>query len=139
MQQLFHGLSAAPGVGIGKIYKYAPVAPDDTAGTPAQPAGDPEEEWERFLAARLLVDEELARLAQIGQAATAEIFLVHREILHDSTLTDAVRAAIDAGSDATRATRRATGELVRLFQGGLRNLRRPTFVRNRSRAASAAA
>ncbi len=116
MQQLFHGLSAAPGVGIGNIYKYAPVVADDAGRTPAPPAGDPEEEWERFLAARLLVDEELARLAQIGQANTAEIFLVHREILHDSTLTDAVRAAIDAGSDATSATRQATGELVRLFR-----------------------
>ncbi len=116
MQQLFHGLSAAPGVGIGNIYKYAPVAPDDTGGTSTHPAGDPEDEWERFLAARLLVDEELARLAQIGQTATSEIFLVHREILHDSTLTDAVRAAIDSGADATSATRRATGELVRLFQ-----------------------
>ena len=116
MQQLFHGLSAAPGVGIGNIYKYAPVAPDDIGGTSTHPAGDPEDEWERFLAARLLVDEELARLAQIGQTATSEIFLVHREILHDRTLTDAVRAAIDAGADATSATRRATGELVRLFQ-----------------------
>ncbi len=116
MQQLFHGLSAAPGVGIGNIYKYAPVVADDAGRTPAPPAGDPEEEWERFLAARLLVDEELARLAQIGQTATAEIFLVHREILHDSTLTDAVRTAIDAGSDATSATRQATGELVRLFR-----------------------
>ena len=116
MQQLFHGLSAAPGVGIGNLYKYSPVAVDDSGEAPAPPVGDPEEEWERFLAARLLVDEELARLAQIGQTATAEIFLVHREILHDSTLTDAVRAAIDSGSDATRATQKATGELVRLFQ-----------------------
>ena len=125
MQQIYHGLSAAPGVGIGNVYKYAPAAQVGESGGergdghithPAQ-FGTPVEEWERFLAARLLVDEELARLAQIGQAATAEIFLVHREILHDSTLTDAVRAAIDAGSDATRATHLATGQLVQLFRG----------------------
>ncbi len=121
MQQLFHGLSAAPGVGIGNVFSYAPAVTDDVCGTGAEgaplPGGTPKEEWERFLAARLLVDEELARLAQIGQAAAAEIFLVHREILHDSTLTDAVRTAIDSGSDATRATQMATGELVQLFQG----------------------
>ena len=34
MQQLFHGLSAAPGVGIGNIYKYAPVVADDAAERP---------------------------------------------------------------------------------------------------------
>ena len=124
MQQLFHGLSAAPGVGVGNVYKYAPAAPigqsqeepGKSSASLSSHFGTPEEEWERFLAARLLVDEELARLAQIGQAAAADIFLVHREILHDSTLTGAVRNAIDSGSDATQATRLATGELVQLFQ-----------------------
>lgn len=120
MQQLFHGLSAAHGVGIGNIYKYAPARSEDSGGEPGSSSGPqtgtPEEEWERFLAARLLVDEELARLGQIGYAPAAQIFLVHREILHDSTLTDAVRAALDAGSDAARATRIATGQLVQQFQ-----------------------
>ena len=113
MQQLFHGLSAVPGVGIGNVYKFVPAPA--TADSRAD-IGSPEDEWERFLAARQLVDEELARLAQIGQPATAEIFLVHREVLHDSTLTDAVRAAIDSGSGATHATQVATSALVQLFK-----------------------
>jgi phosphocarrier protein FPr len=118
VQQLFHGLSAAPGVGIGNVYCYAPTTQiGEGNASHSSHLGTPAEEWQRFLEARLLVDEELARLGQIGQAAAAEIFLVHREILHDSTLTDAVRAAIDSGSDATRATQLATGELVQLFRG----------------------
>lgn len=116
MQQLFHGLSAAPGVGIGNVYQYATAPADDLAGQPAPPGGTPEDEWERFLAARLLVDEELARLGQIGYVSAAEIFLVHREILHDSTFTAAVRNAIDSGASAARATRVAASQFVKLFQ-----------------------
>lgn len=114
MQQIFHGLSAASGVGIGTLYKYASVPP--AVENSCVPIGSPAEEWERFLAARLLVDEELARLAQIGQSGPADIFLVHREILHDSTLTDAIRAAITAGFGAVHATQSATSDLVTLFQ-----------------------
>lgn len=114
MQQLFTGLPAAPGVGIGTLYKYAPsVHPSRERRATI---GSVEQEWERFLAARLLVDEELAQLAQIGQTATAEIFLVHREILHDPTLTDAVRAAIETGASAVHATQSATTDLVQMFQ-----------------------
>lgn len=114
MQQIFHGLSAASGVGIGTLYKYASVPP--AVENSCVPIGSPAEEWERFLTARLLVDEELARLAQIGQSVPADIFLVHREILHDSTLTDAIRAAITAGFGAVHATQSATSDLVTLFQ-----------------------
>lgn len=114
MQQIFHGLSAASGVGIGTLYKYASVPP--AVENSCVPIGSPAEEWERFLAARLLVDEELARLAQIGKSGPADIFLVHREILHDSTLTDAIRAAITAGFGAVHATQSATSDLVTLFQ-----------------------
>lgn len=115
MQQIFSGLPAASGIGIGAIYIYSPL-PLWSKSTIPRRVTSPDQEWERFLVARQRVDEELAHLGQVGNMLMSEIFNVHREILHDKTLTEAVHAAIEAGSDAVTATQQATADLVHIFQ-----------------------
>lgn len=115
MQQIFSGLPAAPGIGIGSIHVYTALMTFSRRRVP-QGSVSPGKEWTRFVAARQQVDEELAQLGQVGSALMSDIFLVHREILHDKTLTDAVRAAIEGGLNATTATQQAIAELVRVFQ-----------------------
>ncbi|RME63368.1 MAG: phosphoenolpyruvate--protein phosphotransferase, partial [Caldilineae bacterium] len=112
------GLPAAPGVGIGNLFIYTPLPPTEQKiedDDPTKPSS-PEEEWHRFLAARKQVDEELARLSQLNNPLVAEIFLVHREILHDRTLTDLVESDIQAGASAATAIQHATLQLITAFQ-----------------------
>jgi multiphosphoryl transfer protein len=115
VQQIFSGLPAASGIGIGAIYIYSPLPLWSQSTTPRR-VTSPDQEWERFLVARQRVDEELAHLGQVGNMLLSEIFNVHREILHDRTLTEAIQAAIEAGSDAVTATQQVTADLVRIFQ-----------------------
>lgn len=115
LQQIYSGLPAAPGVGIGRLYTYTPL-PHPLQPQESEVSTSPQEEWRRFLDARAQVDRELEALANLGNPLVADIFLVHQEILHDRLLTEAVRAAIDAGTSAATATQNATYELVQMFQ-----------------------
>ncbi len=115
MQQIYSGLPAAPGVGIGTLFIYSTVMPLSQRHV-AQGTTQPARERARFVVARQGLDTDLAHLAQVGNAVMSDIFLVHREILHDKTLTDAIRTLIDGGLDATTATQQAVGDLVRVFQ-----------------------
>ena len=115
LPQIFSGLPAAPGVGIGKLYTYTPL-PHATYGETVEQSTSPADEWQRYLDARQKVDDELAQLAEMDNPLVADIFLVHQEILHDKLLTDGVRSAIDRGTSAATATQQTTSELVQLFQ-----------------------
>lgn len=115
MLKVFSGLPAAPGVGIGKIYVYHPL-PALLESEEVAPTLDPDEEWQRFLDAQIEVDNELQRLGETANPIVADIFLVHREILFDATLSEAVRAYIDAGVHAAAATHQATTDLIKTFQ-----------------------
>ena len=115
LQQIFSGLPAAPGVGIGRLYTYTSLPNAAHTGAVEQ-STSPQQEWQRYLDARQKVDDELAQLAEIDNPLVADIFRVHQEILHDRLLTDGVRAAIDRGTSVATATQQTTSELVQLFQ-----------------------
>ncbi|RLT38352.1 MAG: phosphoenolpyruvate--protein phosphotransferase [Chloroflexi bacterium] len=115
MQQIFSGLPAAPGVGIGRLYTYTSL-PNVTHSGAVEQSTAPQQEWQRYLDARQKVDDELAQLAKMDNPALADIFRVHQEILHDRLLTEGIRAAIDRGTSAATATQQITSELVQLFQ-----------------------
>ncbi len=110
--QIFSGLPASPGIGLGHTYIYRPRTLLPQLPGPEDAQAAPQEEWERFLEARGRVDQELLRLAELADAMVAEIFLVHREILHDETLSQAVRRHIQAGLNAATATQQAIAELA---------------------------
>ena len=116
MQHVFSGLPAAPGIGVGTLYIYNPLPQRSHPPTRTAQASTPAEEWERFVVALQRVDDELARLSQVGNSFLADIFHVHREILHDKTLTDSVLAGIDNGLTASAATEQATADLVHIFE-----------------------
>ncbi|MBX3000167.1 MAG: phosphoenolpyruvate--protein phosphotransferase [Caldilineaceae bacterium] len=116
MQSIFSGLPAAPGVGVGILYIYNPLPQRSTRTAKMQRKSSPAQEWEQFLIARQHVDEELAHLSQTGSTLLSDIFHVHREILHDKTLTDSLQRAIESGQSAFTATRQAFAEQVQIFQ-----------------------
>jgi phosphoenolpyruvate-protein phosphotransferase len=81
-----------------------------------QRKSSPAQEWEHFLVARQRVDEELAHLSQVGDTFLSDIFHVHREILHDKTLTESVQQGIESGLSASVATHQAVADQVQIFQ-----------------------
>lgn len=115
MNATFDGMPAAPGIGIGKVELFHPfMAAPNPATLPAY-AG-PEGEWQRFLEAQAQVDAELEDLARNQSSLIAEIFAVHRVILHDKALVDAVRVRIFDGSEAAIvAVQTAIAELGDIF------------------------
>lgn len=116
MQHVFSGLPAAPGIGVGTLYIYNPLPQRSHPHARTVQASTPAEEWERFVVALQRVDDELARLSAVGNSFLSDIFHVHREILHDKTLTDSVLAGIDNGLTASEATQQATADLVDIFE-----------------------
>ena len=113
--KIYAGLPAAPGVGIGRIHVYQPL-PVLLEEETQRGDTSPEEEWQRYLEARAKVDRELQRLSENASPLIADIFLVHREILFDATLSEIVRTYIDAGASAAAAIHQATTELIKTFQ-----------------------
>jgi phosphocarrier protein FPr len=116
MSEIFHGIPAAPGVGIGAaaIYHTGHFAIEG-ADEPAH--HDPEREWWRFQSAQRQVDEELERLIRSSSALVMEIFSAHRVILQDSALLASVREAIfDQGRSAVVATFQVISDLAALFR-----------------------
>lgn len=92
MTELFHGLPAAPGIGIGTLFIYRTWRP--MVNLVPQTAEDPTAEWQCFLAAQQAVDQELATLAADENTLIAEIFTAQRAILQDQTLSQAVQRMI---------------------------------------------
>ncbi len=116
MTKLFHGLSAAPGVGIGNLFVYrtwhlATLPPSETL------ADDPQQEWQHFLAAQQAVDDELAQLITDENPLIADVFMAQRVILQDQTFTHAMQQAIfHDHQPAITATQKVIHQLAELFR-----------------------
>lgn len=117
MTVLFHGLPAAPGIGIGNLFIHRPWRPVTTLSP--QTADDPTLEWQQFLAAQQAVDQELATLAADENTLIAEIFTAQRAILQDQTFTHAVQQAIFQEQQNVLA---ATHMVIHHFADMFRNL-----------------
>ncbi|MEZ4862982.1 MAG: phosphoenolpyruvate--protein phosphotransferase [Caldilineaceae bacterium] len=116
MPQLFHGLPAAPGIGIGALFTYHTWQFERELPS-FYPAQRPEEEWQQFLKAIAAVDQELIRLVDAENSLIAEVFAAQRAILQDPTLVNAVRAAIfNQGQGALQATHQVIQETAALFR-----------------------
>ncbi len=116
MREIFHGLPAAPGIGIGKLFVYNAQRFHLEAVT-VERADNVEAEWHRFTTAKAQVDAELAALGNAQNTLVAEVFTAQRVILQDQTLLQAVREAIFAKrQSALSATQSAIYELAELFR-----------------------
>ena len=116
MTQVYQGLAAAPGIGIGSLHLYRPGLAAPLAPPSDNLAVDPHEEWQIFLAAHARVDAELEELAANSNTLVGEIFAAHRVILQDKTLLDWIQAAIyEERLSAAAATYKTINELADLF------------------------
>lgn len=116
MTQVFQGLAAAPGIGIGALYLYRPGLATPVSVAFSQDTIDAEEEWRTFLAAHRRVDAELEELEDNPNMLVGEIFAAHRAILQDKTLLDWVQAAIfEEQLTAAAATHKVINSLVDIF------------------------
>jgi phosphoenolpyruvate-protein phosphotransferase len=116
MTRVFHGLAAAPGIGIGTLHLYRPGLAAPITSTQDE-AVDPHEEWQTFLAAHARVDAELEELEDNPNSLVSEIFAAHRAILQDRTLLDWVQQAIyEENLTAAAATHKTISGLANIFQ-----------------------
>jgi len=93
MIKLFHGLPAAPGVGIGHAFIYRTWQFTALLSSKAA-VTSPEQEWQHYLTAQQAVDEALASQATHENSVIAEVFTAQRAILQDQTLLHAMQQAI---------------------------------------------
>ena len=108
------GKSVFEGIAVGKLKI---VRHDDAVAVREQ--GTPEEERNKFYAAREKAVAELQALYQqavssVGESE-AEIFSMHAMMTEDADLEDAVLAKIDAGEPAAQAAEEAGFELSQAF------------------------
>lgn len=92
MTHLIHGLPAAPGVGIGRLFIYRSWHMTTPASTGR--VTDPQADWQAFVAAQQAVDAELAALITDENSFIAEVFAAQQVILHDPTFVQAIQEAI---------------------------------------------
>lgn len=122
MSAAYQGLPAAPGIGMGAIYLHRGRELEleystSTVISLARAPFNPQTEWERFLHAKKLVDQQLMEMGTSLNHVAADIFAMHRLILSDVTLTDSVRIAIhEEGRSAISATRRTILDMAQVFQ-----------------------
>lgn len=118
MTTIFRGAGAAPGVGQGTVFVYAPQEHDILRPvTGAAATYDPHREWQRFEAAQRAVEHDLEEMSHALNAVAVDIFAVHQLILNDATLTGAVRDAIHLNqSDAAQATYHAIQTMADIFK-----------------------
>jgi multiphosphoryl transfer protein len=111
------GLAAAPGIAIGPARHLRPPAFD----LPADPKGEPEEEWRALddarAAARRDIERDRANVAARAAAAEASIFDAHLALLEDSALLDPARRAVfDDRASAAAAWDEAAEAAARAFE-----------------------
>ena len=111
------GLAAAPGIALGPVRHLQPPALD----VPADPAGEPAEEWrtldEARDAARRDIEADRTRVGRGAGAAEASIFDAHLALLDDSALLDpARRSVLDERASAAGAWRDAAEAAARAFE-----------------------
>lgn len=110
----YSGKSVFAGIAVGKLK----IVRHDDSAAPAE-QGTPEQEKEKFYAAREMAVTELnalyeKALASVGESE-AEIFSMHSMMAQDADLEDAVMAKIEAGESAARAVDEAGFELSQMF------------------------
>ncbi|MEZ4678948.1 MAG: phosphoenolpyruvate--protein phosphotransferase [Caldilineaceae bacterium] len=116
MKQIFHGLPAAPGIGIGNLFVYRSHRFHMEMGV-IDYADNADQEWHQFSAAKARVDAELVQLGNAENTLVAEVFTAQRVILQDQTLLQAVHNAIfTEGQSALSATRNVVCDLAELFR-----------------------
>ncbi len=116
MPESFHGLPAAPGIGIGTLFIYRSLRLGTEVPNTEQ-AADPAPEWARLQLAQTRVDQELAQLSSAENSLVAEVFSAQRAILQDQTLVKALHKAIfDEGQSALSATHHVIYDLIQLFR-----------------------
>jgi len=105
--------SRLTGIGIGAAAVAGPVAlmglPEPPPDPKIPPAGTPEQETERALAALRQVAEELGRRAGLAGGAAAEVLEAQVLMAEDPSLTEAVAAFTAAGASAESAIHQAFG------------------------------
>lgn len=92
MTHLIHGLPAAPGIGIGRLFIYRSWHMA-TLG-PSRHVTEPQAEWQAFLVAQEAVTAELTALITDETSLIAEVFTAQQVILHDPTFVQAMQEAI---------------------------------------------
>lgn len=116
MKNIFHGLAAAPGIGIGTLFVYRSHRLQLETPT-IEYATDLADEWARFLLAKEQVDAELAALGSAENTLVAEVFTAQRVILQDQTLLQAIQDAIfQEQLSALSATQAAIRHMAELFR-----------------------
>ena len=110
----YRGKSVFEGIAVGKLKI---VRHDEGAAPAAQ--GTPEEEREKFFAARKRAADELnalykQSLSSVGEEE-AQIFRIHAMMAEDADLEDAVLARIAAGEGAAQAAEEAGFEISQSF------------------------
>ena len=116
MKNIFYGLPAAPGIGIGTLFIYR-AQRFPMVSVVVEHATDTEVEWQRFLAAKEQVDAELVALGHAENSLVAEVFTAQRVILQDQTLLQAIHDAIFIEKkSALSATQMVIAELTELFR-----------------------
>ncbi len=116
MKEIFHGLAAAPGIGIGTLFIYRSQR-FNMETVKIEHADDADAEWQHFLVAKAQVDEELAQLGNAENTLIAEVFSAQRVILQDQTLLHAVHEALfTEKQSALSATRSVICEFAELFR-----------------------
>lgn len=116
MTDIFYGLPASPGIGIGTLFIYRTHRFDMHSVT-IEHTEKPEQEWEQFLTAKAQVAEELVTLGGVDDSLVAEVFTAQQVILEDHTLIQAIEQAIFAEKQsAVSATHYVICELAEIFR-----------------------
>lgn len=112
----YTGIAVSPGVAAGKIWVYAPFAPQAERGM----TDDRGQEERQFTAARERAAEELSslslRVEARGEEEKAALFSAQREILLDEELEEEIRAAIRDGNNGPWAIQSACGRYAALLE-----------------------
>lgn len=92
MTHLIHGLPAAPGIGIGRLFIYRSW--HMATLVPNRHVMEPQAEWQAFMAAQQAVNAELTALIAGETGLIAEVFAAQQLILYDPTFVQAMQEAI---------------------------------------------
>lgn len=115
MTHLIHGLPAAPGVGIGRLFIYRSW--QMATPMPTARATEPQVEWQAFVAAQQAVDAELSALISADNRLIGEVFAAQQMILHDQTFVQAIQEAIfQERKPLLAATQSVINHLADLFR-----------------------
>lgn len=118
--RVLEGTGVTPLAGVGTVVRYDPAAEIELPGPSDAPAGEPDEEWDRFIEARAATAEELQRerdrIEENVGAEEAEVLDAHLQFLEDPGIETSVRDRVDSGKPAERAVDEAFAEAIEQFE-----------------------